>query len=158
MQRFAPYLLDRLIDASPASGEGVRLSLTVEQLKDTVVRDLESLLNTRRGIAVDRVDPHPHARASVLCYGLEDFSSLSMSGSNDRELICRRLEAAIVSHEPRLKRVQVALDVKTSSSQQLRFSIKALLCVSPLQEPVDFDAVLNATTQQYAVSPSRPSR
>ncbi len=92
---------------------------------------------------------------SVLGYGLEDFSSLSVSGSNDRDRICRRLEAAIVAHEPRLKRVQVSIDVKSSSAQQLRFSIKALLCVSPLQEPVDFDAVLNATTQHYEVNTSR---
>ncbi len=158
VQRFSPYLFDRLIDDTSAPRDGVRMTLSVDQLKHTVVRDLEALLNTRRGVDAQQVDAHPNARSSVLCYGLQDFTSLSMAGSNDRNLICRRLEAAINDHEPRLKRVQVALDVKTSSSQQLRFHIKAVLSVSPLHEPVDFDAVLNATTQQYEVNAARPTR
>jgi type VI secretion system protein ImpF len=154
--RFTPYLFDRLIDDAATPANGVRMTLSVQQLEHTVMRDLEALLNTRRTVdAGDRAEAYPNAVASVLYYGLEDFTSLSMSASNDRELICRRLEATITDHEPRLKRVHVALDVNASSSQQLRFSIKALLCVSPLQEPVDFDAVLDATTQQYEVAASK---
>ena len=42
MQRFAPYLLDRLMDAAPEAGrEAVAPALTIEQLKDTVARDVE---------------------------------------------------------------------------------------------------------------------
>lgn len=157
MHRFAPYLFDRLTDEPGSPKDGVRMTLSVRELERTVGRDLEALLNTRRTVDAASLEAHPHARQSVLGYGLEDFSSLSVSGSNDRDRICRRLEAAIVTHEPRLKHVQVSIDSKSSSAQQLRFSIKALLCVSPLRHPVDFDAVLDATTQHYDVA-SRESR
>jgi type VI secretion system protein ImpF len=158
VHRFPPYLFDRLTDDPGSPKDGVRMTLSVRELERTVVQDLEALLNTRRTVDAALLDAHPHARQSVLGYGLEDFSSLSVSGSNDRDRICRRLEAAIVTHEPRLKRVQVTIDANSSSAQQLRFSIKALLCVSPLQEPVDFDAVLDATTQHYDITAKREPR
>jgi type VI secretion system protein ImpF len=158
VHRFSPYLFDRLTDDPASPRDGVRMTLSVRELERNVLRDLEALLNTRRTIDTASLDEHPNARQSVLGYGLEDFSSSCVSGSNDRDRISRRLEAAIVTHEPRLKCVQVTIDAKSSSAQQLRFSIKALLCVSPLQEPVDFDAVLNATTQHYDVTAKRESR
>jgi type VI secretion system protein ImpF len=158
VHRFAPYLFDRLIDAPDAPRDGVGMTWSVAQLEQAVVRDVEALLNTRRTIGADVLDPHPLVQRSILGYGLDDFSSLGPAGANDRALICRRIEAAITNHEPRLQRVQVALDPKGASAQQIRFSIKALLCVAPLKQPVDFDAVLEATTQHYAVSSARPAR
>ena len=158
MHRFSPYLFDRLIDDAPPSKDGVHMTLSVAELERSVVRDLEALLNTRRMVDGQALDAYPLASRSVVGYGLEDFASLSVAGSNDRDRICRRLEAAIVAHEPRLERVQVTLDAKASSAQQLRFAIKAMLCVSPLRQPIDFDAVLDATTQQVDVKHARPAR
>ncbi len=158
MHRFAPYLFDRLIDAPDAPRDGIRMTLSVEQLEQTILRDLEALLNTRRSLRADVLTAHPLAGRSILGYGLDDVSSRSGSGSNDREHICRQLEAAITLHEPRLQRVNVTMDAGGSSAQQIRFSIKALLCVSPLKQPVDYDAVLEASTKRYAIAATRTSR
>ncbi len=75
MQRFVPPLLDRLFDAAPLSpAEPLRPTLSLEQLKDTVARDLESLLNARRGSTRESMQGHPFACESVLAFGLDDFA------------------------------------------------------------------------------------
>jgi type VI secretion system protein ImpF len=156
MQRFAPYLLDRLIDAAPGiQGEAVKPMLSLEQLKASVARDVEALLNTRRGIAADALQPFPLARRSVLAFGLDDFASRSLASTEDQAAICRALERAIAHHEPRLQSLRVDLGRRDSTSQGLKFSIRAVLYVHPMQAPVNFDAVLQPSTQQYTVAAAR---
>ncbi len=156
MQRFVPSLLDRLIDTAPLSGsEPTRPSHTLEQLKDAVARDVESLLNARHGSARDALEQYPNARRSIAAFGLDDFAAMSMASINDRAAICRSIERAINDHEPRLRGARVELDKRDTATQKLRFSIRALLVAHPLQEPVNFDAVLQTTTQSYAVLTGR---
>jgi type VI secretion system protein ImpF len=152
MKRFMPPLIDRLLDATPLeSRETLRPSMTVEELKAAVARDVEALLNSKRGTLSKVTKPHKHADQSVFAFGLEDFSSKSISNAEDRNSICRSIEQAISDHEPRLVGARVSLDAKVGSSQKVRFSIQAFLMVHPLHEPVSFDAVLQTTTQTYAV-------
>ena len=152
MQRFSPPLLDRLIDRSPlVPSESLRPSMSIEQLKDAVARDVESLLNSRRGPADPTAAGNSQAFATVLGFGLDDFAFLSMSSKVDREFICRSIERAIKHHEPRLRNARVAIEKRDTDTQKLRFSIQALLIAHPLQEPVSFDAVLQTTTRNYAV-------
>ena len=156
MQRFVPPLLDRLIDATPQSrSEPLRPALSLEQLKDAVARDVESLLNARRGSTRDALDAYPNARSSVAAFGLDDFASMSMSSTVDRATICRAIERSIRDHEPRLSGIRVDLDNRDAVTQKLRFAIHAMLVVHPLHEPVNFDAVLQTTTQNYAVQCGR---
>lgn len=156
MQRFVPPLLDRLIDAAPQSrAEPLRPALSLEQLKDAVARDVESLLNARRGSTRDALDTYPNARASVAAFGLDDFAAMSMASTVDRAAICRAIERSITDHEPRLRGIRVELDKRDAMTQKLRFAIHAMLVVHPLHEPVNFDAVLQTTTQNYAVQCGR---
>lgn len=158
MQRFVPSLLDRLIDAAPLSGsEPTRPSLSLEQLKDAVARDLESLLNARHGSSRDALDRFANARRSIAAFGLDDFAAMSMASIDDRAAICRSIERAINNFEPRLRGVRVELDKRDTATQKLRFAIRAVLIAHPLQEPVNFDAVLQTTTQSYAVQTGRRS-
>jgi type VI secretion system protein ImpF len=155
MQRFAPYLLDRLMDAAPDAGaEAVRPALTIEQLKDTVARDVEALLNTRCAAAKDPIESYRHASRSIIRFGLDDFSSRSLASVADRDFICRAIERAIEDHEPRLRSVRVGLDDRGAPGTGLRFNIHALLQIYPAAEPVSFDAVLQTGTQQYRVASS----
>ncbi len=152
MQRFVPPLLDRLIDTAPLTrAEPLRPAMSLEQLEDAVARDVESLLNARRGSTSAAFDGFPNARTSVAAFGLDDFASMSMASAVDRVAICRSIERAITDHEPRLRSVRVELDQRDPATQKLRFSIRAMLIVHPLHEPVNFDAVLQTTTQNYAV-------
>jgi len=156
MLHFTPSLLDRLLDdapAAPAEPHTPRVSL--ESLKDSVARDLEALLNARCGLQRDALEGYAHAQRSILSFGMLDFSSMSLANTEQRDQICRSLEDAIATHEPRLKSVLVGL-AEDSGPQRLMFTIQALLVVNPTREPVNFSAMLQPSTQLYSVS--RPRR
>lgn len=154
---FEPSLLDKLLDddvRSPSSG--IVELLSMEQVKESVARDLESLLNSRLVMSEETLKPYPQCRRSVLNYGLNDFSGLSLANSFDRAFVCRSLEQAILRHEPRLTNVRATLEMDYYASSKLHFAISALLVIYPAQEPVSFDAMLQPSTLQYTVSKSRP--
>ena len=83
-----------------------------------------------------------------------DFSAMSLAHTEEREAICRAIEDAIATHEPRLRQVHVSL-VEDVSSRGYTFQIQALLLANPAQEPVSFNATLKPSTQLYSVSKSR---
>lgn len=154
--RFEPSLLDRLFDDHPAGANAstVRM-LSLDELKNSVARDLESLLNTRMGFSEAQMERFPECVGSMLTYGLNDFSGRSLASSDDRKFICGAIQRAIEHHEPRLTDVEVVLALREQSVSALNFAIKALLIVSEAQEPVNFDALLQPTTHQYAVTRTR---
>lgn len=155
MARFAPSLLDRLLDDAPlAAGEPAAPQVSIEQLKDSVVRDLEALLNARCGLQREALAAHPQAQRSILSFGMLDFSSMSLANTDERDEICRAIERAIHAHEPRLKNVRVTLS-EEAGVNRLMFAIHALLIANPAREPVNFNATLHPSTQLYSVSKAR---
>lgn len=153
LKGFEPSLFDKLFDDLPAAP--VRRKLSLEQLKDSVARDLESLLNTRNVFGDLESEDFPLAKASVAAYGLSDFASFSLANIADRQRICASLERAIAAHEPRLQEVRVELELQRRAVNALFFSINAVLVVNPAEEPVAFDAMLQPTSLQYSVSRPR---
>lgn len=153
---FAPTLFDKLFDDAPkvACESNPLRRLNIEQLKESVARDLESLLNSRRGPCA-QLDDYPLASRSVLGFGILDFVGMSLSNPADCHRICRTLEETIHCHEPRLKNVRVQLEADQGTTNSLLFSITALLVVYPAQEPINFDAMLQPTLQQYSVNQAR---
>ncbi len=156
MHRFEPFLLDRLL-AAGADGEsdGTRSSMSLEQIKDCVARDVEALLNTRCGVARERVEAYREASRSVLTFGLIDFVGLSLDSPHDCDLLCQSISQAISRHEPRLRSARVSLERREHGGLGVNFRIEALLIVNPVREPVSFDAVLQPSTQQYCVHKRR---
>lgn len=156
MQGFTPGLFDRLMDV-PVSGasHATVTRLSVEDLKELVARDLEALLNTRIALPDELLEQFPQCRRSLVTYGLQDFAGRSLSSFDDRAHICACLEAAIARHEPRLRNVRASLELREDSVNCLNFAITALLVVNTAQEPVNFDAILQPTSQQYTISKAR---
>jgi type VI secretion system protein ImpF len=148
-----PSLLDRLLDADP----GVRREppaaqhLLLRELKQSVRRDLENLLNTR----IRNVTWGPHLEEldrSLVSYGLPDFNGLSLGSTADRERFCRLLEAVIRQNEPRLLNVRVQSVADTEPIDRVfRFRIEALLRAEPAPEPVAFDSMVKPTTGNFEV-------
>ncbi|MGY0559324.1 type VI secretion system baseplate subunit TssE [Luteimonas sp. A277] len=156
MNGFEPSLIEKLLDDAPGStGGGVFKSISVEQYKESVARDLEGLLNSRSAFSELDLADYPNCRQSLMTYGLCDFSSMSLANAYDRAEICRSLEQAVARHEPRLTNVQVSLDASPRLGGGLHFTIQALLDLQPAREPVSFDALLQANTLQYSVSRMR---
>jgi len=131
-------VLDRL---TPIGSGGRRrdMRIGVEELKQSVRRDIEWLLNSRRPL-LDLTDL-PEARTSILAYGLPDLTLFSGS-SSDCQRICTLIEEALRAYEPRLQPRSIKVTHATAredSHVRLHFNIHALLNVDPVREPISFD-------------------
>ena len=146
-------LLDRLVDEQPLSPVDPQSTWaqSVNELKDSVRRDLEWLLNTRRV-----VQPAPEAFGevchSLYHYGLPDISSLSADAPHTELRLMRQVEEAVRLFEPRLSNVRVS-PVRTDDKYagQIRFLIAALLEMEPKPEQVIFDTVMEISSCKFRV-------
>ncbi|MDI1349756.1 type VI secretion system baseplate subunit TssE [Aquabacterium sp.] len=153
--RIRRSLFDRLLGAHQEVPDGVMPTYTLDQLRDAVAADLERLLNTRTALHADSASLGPHARRSVLSFGVRDFASRVLASSEDQRHIARSLTQAIERHEPRLRHVHVDVRVDASTGTALQFTVRAMLVVTPLNEGVSFDAVLMPAASRYHVTQSR---
>ncbi|MBS0184522.1 MAG: type VI secretion system baseplate subunit TssE [Nitrospira sp.] len=126
-------------------------SLSLRELRASVARDIETLLNTRRELLFDLPQDMEEVRKSILLFGLPDFTSYSLLNPQDRKSLRRAVEEALVTFEPRLKSVRVTLETREKYDTTLRFRIDALLRTDPAPEPITLDASLSVVTNQYTV-------
>ncbi|HYL98385.1 MAG TPA: type VI secretion system baseplate subunit TssE [Blastocatellia bacterium] len=150
--QITPSVLDRLIDYEPKlSREPVASRYkSLRQLKQSVRRDLEWLLNTRQEITEISPDMK-ELRNSLAVYGLKDFSTENVKGQKGQNRLRQAIETAVTTFEPRLDRVRVNLLPMRQAERALSFRIDARLKVEPAPEPVTFDTVLQLATGQYLV-------
>jgi type VI secretion system protein ImpF len=148
-----PSLLDRLIDDEPRNrGEAPdRRAQSLKELKDSVRRDLEWLLNSRRS----PVEPALSAKElwrSVYCYGLPDTTGMAMSSAEDRGRMARMVTTAVAAFEPRLLNVTVNMEPAAAGNRILHFQIEALLRMEPAPARVFFDTKLELSSGEYEVT------
>lgn len=145
-------VVDRLLDPSDTRAEGSSTwSGSVEALKESLVRDLEWLLNTRR-IAEPASDSYPEVQRSVYHFGLPDVSSKSADSVDVQQALSRDIEECIRIFEPRLTDVRVGVRQSTEEGSRLaRFVIEGLLRMEPNPERVVFDTVLETPTGKFFV-------
>ena len=159
MSRFEPGLLDKLFGGDPHQPvPAVVRQLSLDELKVTVARHIESVLNARIAFTDERLEGLTECKNSVLTYGLNDFAGLSLASHDDRTTICNSIQRAIERHEPRLQQVDVKFELSAQATNVLCFAIQALLVVHPATEPVSFDAMLQPSTLQYSVARARAKR
>lgn len=138
-------LINRLVTDALPEDAGRRPSMTDIRLE--VSKDLEALLNTRSEAARLIPEAFKECRASLLTYGILDFSSYSVLSPIDRDRIRRSIEQSIALHEGRLTRVRVTLEPQREADRALRFRVDALLDLGDDSERVQFDAVLQVAAQ-----------
>ena len=146
--------LDRLIDTEPAerSEPAMTWAQSVRELKRSVHRDLEALLNTRRTPEAAG-DDMPELSASLYNYGLPDLSSMSRDAPEVRARLLHFVEDAISLFEPRLANIRASLvDEPNATRRDLHFVIHALLRMDPNPERVLFDNTRDASRGTYQVS------
>ena len=143
-----PSLLDRLIDSEPdVSTEPLwSRSHTLGQLKESVRRDLENLLNTRQ-TRTDLFRQSSETAKSVLTYGVPDFTAQGMDSSHEQERLKEAIEQAIRSFEPRLIQVQVDVEeMESVLNRTIHLKINAVLCVEPIIESIVFDTIIETSS------------
>jgi type VI secretion system protein ImpF len=146
-------LLERLIDLEPKNPteQPATRAQSVRQLKASLRRDLEWLLNTRR--TPEAVDSEfQELERSLFNYGLPDLTSLNWESTRDRSDLARMIEELLAIFEPRLTRVRVEPVGEVSATQSiLRFQIEGLLDMDPAPERISFDTVLQLSSGEYQV-------
>lgn len=147
-QGYMPSILDRLIDPESA-GVGGRRGYRFEDMRDTIKRDLENLLNTRP-VATGLPDAS-EINQSIIAYGLPDLTSFTAVTKAQWEEIGRLIEKTIRRFEPRLRDVHVTLQVAPDGTQgRVQFRISGRLGVDEAPE-VAFDTRLELTTGRYSL-------
>jgi type VI secretion system protein ImpF len=124
---------------------------SIRFLRDSIKRNLEWLLNTRRP-PIAGIERYPLARNTVLYYGLLDLGSLSLGSTEDQQRLQQRIVEMVEYSEPRLKEVQVRLEDGDLQRKKLRFHIAASMQMKPLPEEIAFDTVLDLATGEYQVN------
>ncbi|MDQ3130131.1 MAG: type VI secretion system baseplate subunit TssE [Acidobacteriota bacterium] len=150
--RITPSVVDRLLDFEPkVSSEAPKSrSQGLRELKQSVRRDLEWLLNTRH--SAEKVpDGLEEVNKSIAVYGLPDFTGLSSKNIDDRKSLIRNIETALKNFEPRFMNLKVAIVESDEQERGVKFQIQAILRIEPTPEPVVFDTVLQVGSGEFKV-------
>jgi type VI secretion system protein ImpF len=150
--RIRTSVFDRLIAGQGSGPDWMVCTCSVAQLRDTVARDLESLLNSRAALDFESRKIGGYVGRSVLCFGIRDFADKILSSAKDRAYVVRSIAHAIEAHEPRLTNVTVDFQSIQGNMNSFVFTIRAMLIVHPTKEAVSFDAVLQPATSKYQVT------
>jgi type VI secretion system protein ImpF len=155
-KKLRPSILDRLLDNDPGnalevdSGQHQKL----KELRSSVRRDLENLLNTRLRI-IEPDDDYSEVKKSLLVYGLPDLATVNIIDKESRKKFVTHLENLLIEFEPRFKSVNVNyLENANTLDRTLRFRIDALLYADPSPEVVVFDSVLEPVSRTVNVEES----
>ena len=148
-----PSVLDRLIDLdrSVSADPPTSRNQSVRQLKASLRRDLEWLLNSRRNPEA-APESYEHVSTSLYNYGLPDVSSMSVESPRDRNRLLRMIDVAVQTFEPRLSQLRVrAVESAATGSRSLRFQIEGMLEMDPAPEQIYFDTLLQLNSGEYQV-------
>lgn len=146
-------ILDRLLDDEPQHQVDTENSQSqkLRQLRQSVHRDLESLLNTRFRI-IAPPENLKHLEQSLLNYGLPDLATINISTPDSKKAFTKKLEQLLKRYEPRFKSVKVSYRENSDSQDRtLRFRIDAVLYADPSPEIVVFDSMLEPITRTVNV-------
>jgi len=152
-KKLRPSILDRLLDNEPHNQTEVDPGQhqQLKQLRNSVRRDLESLMNTRFRV-MQPPEEYREVDASLLNYGLPDLATVNISDIEKRKDFTRQLEKIIKTFEPRFKDIKVTyLDNSDQKDRTLRFRIDATLYADPSPEVVVFDSVLEPVSRTVSV-------
>jgi type VI secretion system protein ImpF len=149
-----PSLLDRLLDDEPERLKEAPRSRgqLLRELKHTVRRDLENLLNTRwqcRSVPLELDE----LQVSLVNYGIPDFSGARLTTAEGREKLRSIVEKSVELFEPRLTKIRVTMQPPADElDRRLRLRIDAMLRVDPHPEPVVFDSEMKRATSTFEVT------
>lgn len=150
--RITPSVLDRLLDFEPKSSQEAAKSRSksLRELKQSVRRDLEWLLNTRC-YPQDVDEGLEETLKSVVFFGLPDFTGVSANNHHEQKRLTQSLETAIKNFEPRFMDLRVTLEPINNVDRLLKFRIEANIDIEPIPEPIIFDTVLQLGSGEFAI-------
>ena len=152
-KKLRPSILDRLFDDEPENKNEVDLGQhqKIKQLRLSVRRDLESLMNARFRV-MEPGEEYVNIENSLLNYGLPDLATVNITDIDKRKEFTKRMEKILKNFEPRFKNVSVSYqDNQDNLDRTLRFRIDATLYADPSPEVVIFDSILEPVTRSISI-------
>ena len=129
-------LLDRLSDAKERHSP-------VSQLRESLRRDLEAMLNSRRHMLSWPAELE-QLEDSLLNYGLDDLVNESLTADAFRERFVRDVERLVRRLEPRIGRFEVALlPNQDELDATLRLRISGVVTLDGERQELMFDSHLD---------------
>lgn len=145
---FGQSLMERL---SQRSEQPATQAASLRLIKESLRRDLEAVLNTRRHMG-PALDGFELASSSVLNYGLEDLTNIRTDPEGQLMQMQRAIYNCLSEYEPRLSDVSVSVrSGADSSSREIRLHIAAHLRLSPGVEAIYFNTVFDVASETYSV-------
>ncbi len=158
-ERLQPSLLDRLTDREPDTNREARdrRVLSVDKIRDCVIRDLGWLLNTGNLASTQDLSAYPEVQRSVLNYGAPDLAGVPSSLTDVRELE-KAIKEAIINFEPRILkdtlRVSIERQSKKFSQAALIFRIQGQMWAQPMPLSLDLRTEVDLDTGAFDVAES----
>lgn len=153
----ARSVLDRLLDPNPdlENDPPAGLSEQMREMRETMRRDLEALLNTRR-----RPSAPPAALAelkdALVSYGVDGIVSANLVTDESKLALARAVEKRIALFETRLSDVRVTiLRNSTATERTLRMRIQATFRLHDGMPPISFESTIDPSTQRFLVEVPR---
>ncbi len=151
-------LFDRLIDENPSTNtEKTPLRhYSRDELKDSIQREVEMLLNTRPGyLRLQELDePDEMVAGTTLFYGAHYFGDYDVTSSGGRRSIAKDLAQTIERFEPRLQEVAVDISKFDKITSRLFVQINGTLVSGNIREqwafPVQISDVQINTNEHLA--------
>ncbi len=161
-ERLQPSLLDRLTDDAPNQKRESfdRQTLSLQQVRQAVLRDLGWLLNTTNLGAIDDISAYPLAVKSTLNFGIPGFAGMIEVGSR-LDSLERQLAEAIIAYEPRI--LSETLRVRTramtnEANPSLVFEIEGELWAQPVPVPLYLETAIEIETRLAVVNEVKGAR
>jgi type VI secretion system protein ImpF len=159
-ERLQPSLLDRLTDMAPENRRESldQQALTMQQLRQAVLRDLAWLLNTTNLAATDDLEDFPRAAASTLNFGVPGFTGMVAAAERVTSLESA-IAAAIRNYEPRIRpdtlRVRAREARDDHAVPTLVFDIQGELWAQPVPQQLFLETSIDIETRLAVVTETR---
>ena len=144
-------LFDRLLQGDSIETDR-SADRAMQELHESVRRDLEILFNTRPG-RLPQDTRLAELRQSILTYGLPEVQSQQLASPAQQEEFRKGLEEVIRRFEPRFRELSVALVVPENQVERvLRFQINGLLETYSSREEVIFNTAIDPVTGMLSIN------
>jgi type VI secretion system protein ImpF len=156
-ERLQPSLLDRLSDNAPTSRResADQQSLSMQQLRQAVLRDLAWLLNTTNLAAVQDLDEFPGVAATTLNFGVPGFTGL-VAAAEKISTLEAAIAAAIRNYEPRIRPDSLRVRAREAREDQavptLVFDIQGELWAQPVPQQLFLETSIDIETRLAVVT------
>ena len=107
----------------------------IEALRNSVTRELRSLLNTRVALNIETLDGRDR---TTIDYGIPDLSAFPLGDSEAMQRLARHISRTIAVYEPRLRVRDVALEPLTGRGDALLARVSGSIEAGTIVEPVLF--------------------